>query len=130
MVPLAWERRRKLPVHFNMFPEVEYYQVFAKISNSTAEACSYAFKKPLFPITCGDLGIEPQQVEETLSELFRLANLWDCILLFDEAEIFLSTREKRDDNLQRNALVSSKHAESLTLNSITNQSALSLPADS
>lgn len=73
---------------------------------ATAEACSYAYNKPLFPITCGDLGIEPQIVEETLSELFRLANLWDCILLFDEADIFLSTREKKDDNLQRNALVS------------------------
>ncbi|ROW10565.1 hypothetical protein VMCG_01917 [Cytospora schulzeri] len=73
---------------------------------ATAEACSYAYNKPLFPITCGDLGIEPERVEETLSELFRLANLWDCIMLFDEADIFLSTREKKDDNLQRNALVS------------------------
>lgn len=74
---------------------------------ATAEAVGYAYKKPLFPITCGDLGIEPQRVESTLSALFRLANLWDCILLFDEAEIFLSRRERRDDNLQRNALVSS-----------------------
>lgn len=74
---------------------------------ATAEAVGYAYKKPLFPITCGDLGIDPRSVEATLSELFRLANLWDCILLFDEAEIFLSRRERRDDNLQRNALVSS-----------------------
>lgn len=75
---------------------------------ATAEAVGYAYKKPLFPITCGDLGIEPQNVEATLSDLFRLANLWDCILLFDEAEIFLSRRERKDDNLQRNALVTSK----------------------
>ncbi|KAJ4195337.1 hypothetical protein NW767_009651 [Fusarium falciforme] len=73
---------------------------------ATAEAVASAHRKPLFPITCGDLGVDPRQVESTLSEIFRLANLWDCILLLDEAEIFLSRREKKDDNLQRNALVS------------------------
>ncbi|KAH8646532.1 hypothetical protein BGZ61DRAFT_376742 [Ilyonectria robusta] len=73
---------------------------------ATAEAVAYAHRKPLFPITCGDLGIDPIKVESTLSEIFRLANLWDCVLLLDEAEIFLSHREKKDDNLQRNALVS------------------------
>lgn len=55
-----------------------------------------------------DLGLDPFTIERSLSELFRLANLWDCILLLDEAEIFLSQRERKDDNLQRNALVSSK----------------------
>ncbi|KAJ4252401.1 hypothetical protein NW762_010999 [Fusarium torreyae] len=73
---------------------------------ATAEAVAAAHRKPLFPITCGDLGIDPMTVETTLSEIFRLANLWDCVLLLDEAEIFLSHREKKDDNLQRNALVS------------------------
>ncbi|RSL58865.1 hypothetical protein CEP54_007594 [Fusarium duplospermum] len=73
---------------------------------ATAEAVASVHRKPLFAITCGDLGIDPREVESTLSEIFRLANLWDCILLLDEAEIFLSRREKKDDNLQRNALVS------------------------
>ncbi|KAI8675905.1 AAA domain-containing protein [Fusarium keratoplasticum] len=73
---------------------------------ATAEAVAATHRKPLFAITCGDLGIDPREVESTLSEIFRLANLWDCILLLDEAEIFLSRREKKDDNLQRNALVS------------------------
>ncbi|KAM0214746.1 hypothetical protein ACHAQD_008645 [Fusarium lateritium] len=73
---------------------------------ATAEAVAYAHRKPLFPITCGDLGVDPVLVESTLSMIFRLANLWDCVLLLDEAEIFLSRREKKDDNLQRNALVS------------------------
>lgn len=77
---------------------------------ATAEAVADVYKKPLFPITCGDLGIEPKEVETNLNEIFRLANVWDCILLLDEAEIFLSPREKRDDNLQRNALVSSMHS--------------------
>ncbi|KAG8161865.1 hypothetical protein KVR01_008852 [Diaporthe batatas] len=73
---------------------------------ATAEAVADVYKKPLFAITCGDLGTEPKEVESNLNEIFRLANAWDCILLLDEAEIFLSPREKRDDNLQRNALVS------------------------
>jgi len=73
---------------------------------ATAEAISYAYNKPLFPITCGNLGTDPAVVEERLTELFRLASLWDCILLLDEAEIFLSPRAKTDDNLQRNAIVS------------------------
>jgi len=75
---------------------------------ATAEAVAYANRKPLFAITCGDLGIEPSEVEYRLSEVFRLANLWDCVLLLDEADIFLSQRLKTDDNLQRNALVSSE----------------------
>lgn len=73
---------------------------------ATAEAVADVYKKPLFPITCGDLGIEPKEVEANLTEIFRLANVWNCILLLDEAEIFLSPRAKRDDNLQRNTPVS------------------------
>ncbi|KUJ13891.1 uncharacterized protein LY89DRAFT_721075 [Mollisia scopiformis] len=71
---------------------------------ATAEAVAQANKKPLFPITCGDLGFTPESVETSLSEIFRLAHLWDCVLLLDEADIFLSQRTK--DDLQRNALVS------------------------
>ncbi|ROV90383.1 hypothetical protein VPNG_10016 [Cytospora leucostoma] len=73
---------------------------------ATAEAVSYSEKKPLFHITCGELGLHHKVVESNLTEVFRLANLWDCILLLDEAEIFLSPREKKDENLQRNTLVS------------------------
>lgn len=87
---------------------------------ATAEAVAYAHKKPLFPITCGDLGIDPHTVERTLSDIFRLANLWDCVLLLDEAEIFLSRREKMDDSLRRNALVSSKSSECSQRPSIPN----------
>ncbi|GAW26968.1 putative AAA family protein [Rosellinia necatrix] len=34
----------------------------------------------------------------------------DCILLMDEAEIFLSQRQKNDDSISRNAMVSGKRA--------------------
>ncbi|TVY45132.1 hypothetical protein LSUB1_G000711 [Lachnellula subtilissima] len=71
---------------------------------ATAEAVAQANKKPLFVITCGDLGFSPKEVDSSLRDIFRLAHLWDCVLLLDEADIFLTRREHND--LQRNALVS------------------------
>ncbi|OCL09280.1 P-loop containing nucleoside triphosphate hydrolase protein [Glonium stellatum] len=71
---------------------------------STAECVAEATGKPLFPITCGDLGLTPEHVEKTLRDTFHLAQLWDCVLLLDEADIFLAQRNRTD--LQRNALVS------------------------
>ncbi|TRX89587.1 hypothetical protein FHL15_009496 [Xylaria flabelliformis] len=77
---------------------------------ATAEAIAHFYKKPLFPITSSDLGTDPWDVEAKLSEIFRLANLWDCILLLDEAETLLAQREKKDNNLQKSSLVSGKQA--------------------
>ncbi|KAI3545659.1 hypothetical protein CSPX01_04965 [Colletotrichum filicis] len=54
--------------------------------------------------TAGDLGLEPYEVESKLQEIFRLAHAWDCVLLLDEADIFLAQRTTTD--MQRNALVS------------------------
>jgi hypothetical protein len=71
---------------------------------ATAEAVAQANRKPLFVITCGDLGFTPKAVETSLRDIFRLAHLWDCVLLLDEADIFLSRRAVSD--LKRNALVS------------------------
>ncbi|ORY67158.1 uncharacterized protein BCR38DRAFT_426224 [Pseudomassariella vexata] len=71
---------------------------------ATAEAVAQANNKALFIITCGDLGFAPDKVEESLTEIFRRAHIWDCVLLLDEADVFLSQRTKTD--LQRNALVS------------------------
>ncbi|KAE8340627.1 P-loop containing nucleoside triphosphate hydrolase protein [Aspergillus arachidicola] len=51
---------------------------------STAETIASHFQKPLLPITCGDLGLDPASVEKSLKEMFRVAQLWDCILLLDE----------------------------------------------
>jgi hypothetical protein len=42
-------------------------------------------------------------VETALETNFALANRWDCILLLDEADVFLSQRTK--DDFQRNGLV-------------------------
>jgi hypothetical protein len=73
---------------------------------ATAEAVALKWKKPLFPITCGDLGYTAETLEKSLNEIFRLAHRWGCILLLDEADVFITQRERHD--LKRNALVSGK----------------------
>ncbi|KAH6964878.1 hypothetical protein EDB82DRAFT_419925, partial [Fusarium venenatum] len=70
---------------------------------TTAEGVAEKFKKPLFQITCGDLGSSPKEVEDALQTNFALANRWGCILLLDEADVFLA--ERRRDDFNRNGLV-------------------------
>lgn len=76
---------------------------------STAESVARNWRKPLLSITCGDLGLEASDVESSLKEILRLAQLWECILLLDEADVFLSQRSHSD--LQRNALVSGEYCQ-------------------
>ena len=52
----------------------------------------------------GDLGLTSREVESKLESFFQLAQAWDCVLLLDEADIFLAQRNNSD--LERNALVS------------------------
>ncbi|CZR49554.1 uncharacterized protein FPRO_15913 [Fusarium proliferatum ET1] len=70
---------------------------------STAEGVAELFRKPLFQITCGDLGTTASDVEIALERNFSLANKWDCVLLLDEADVFLAARTKQD--FSRNGLV-------------------------
>ncbi|KAF5641648.1 aaa family atpase [Fusarium sp. NRRL 52700] len=71
---------------------------------STAECAAESGGRPLLPITCGDLGLTPGDVEKKLQQIFRLAQAWDCVMLLDEADIFLAQRTPTD--MERNALVS------------------------
>ncbi|KAL2802438.1 P-loop containing nucleoside triphosphate hydrolase protein [Aspergillus granulosus] len=71
---------------------------------STAELIAAYTRRPLYSITCGDIGLTPRQIERKLSKHFSLANRWGCVLLLDEADVFLMKRDWRDMN--RNALVS------------------------
>ncbi|KAK3312952.1 aaa family ATPase, partial [Apodospora peruviana] len=73
---------------------------------ATAEAIAKANGKPLFKITVGDLGMTPENLETSLREIFRLASIWDCILLLDEVDTFFSARSKQDTATTKNGLVS------------------------
>ncbi|KAH0499051.1 hypothetical protein TgHK011_006268 [Trichoderma gracile] len=70
---------------------------------TTAEGVAERFNKPLFQITCGDLGATASEVEAALERNFSLANRWGCILLLDEADVFLAQRSPK--NFVRNGLV-------------------------
>ncbi|KAE9362679.1 P-loop containing nucleoside triphosphate hydrolase protein [Stipitochalara longipes BDJ] len=70
----------------------------------TAEGVADYTKRPLYSVTCGELGLNTSAVEENLSDALRLATTWNAIVLIDEADIFLEARGPND--LDRNGLVS------------------------
>ncbi|KAK8135974.1 AAA family ATPase [Apiospora sp. TS-2023a] len=71
---------------------------------STAEAIAAYTGKPLYAITCGDIGLVADEVEKNLLKHTRLAEKWGYVLLLDEADVFLAHRNWTD--VHRNALVS------------------------
>ncbi|KAK1853114.1 AAA family ATPase [Colletotrichum chrysophilum] len=70
----------------------------------TAESVAELAKKPLYRVTCGDIGTDPESVEKYLESAFYIATIWEAVLLLDESDVFLEQRQKTD--LERNALVS------------------------
>ncbi|KAH7370954.1 AAA family ATPase [Rhexocercosporidium sp. MPI-PUGE-AT-0058] len=70
----------------------------------TAESVAELTGKPLYRVTCGDIGTNPEDVEKYLEAVLLIGKLWGCIVLLDEADVFLEERSQTD--LQRNALVS------------------------
>ncbi|KAK5634719.1 hypothetical protein RRF57_010432 [Xylaria bambusicola] len=58
----------------------------------------------------GDLGTTAKDVESALGKSFALANKWDCILLLDEADVFLARRTNKD--YKRNGLVAGQFQHS------------------
>jgi hypothetical protein len=43
-------------------------------------------------IETGDIGYLPEQVETNMEKHFQLAHKWGCVLLLDEADVFLAKR--------------------------------------
>ncbi|KLO10225.1 P-loop containing nucleoside triphosphate hydrolase protein [Schizopora paradoxa] len=70
----------------------------------TAEAVAEITRKPLYAVSAGELGTTPESVEHRLKRVLELAQMWDAVLLLDEAEVFLQQRDVM--NVKRNALVS------------------------
>lgn len=73
---------------------------------STAEAIAAYTGKPLYSITCGDIGTTASDVETNLREHTERAEDWRCVLLIDEADVFLTRRTWTD--MDHNAVVSGK----------------------
>jgi SpoVK/Ycf46/Vps4 family AAA+-type ATPase len=70
----------------------------------TAESVAELAQKPLYRVTCGDIGTHPEQIERYLESVLFIGKTWSCVVLLDEADIFLEERSPMD--LKRNALVS------------------------
>jgi SpoVK/Ycf46/Vps4 family AAA+-type ATPase len=70
----------------------------------TAESVAEIAEKPLYRVTCGDVGTKAEQVEKYLESVLYLGRIWGCVVLLDEADVFLEQRSLED--LERNALVS------------------------
>lgn len=70
----------------------------------TAEATAEYLNKPLYNVNVGDLGTNPEVMEEILNRIIEYTERWGAILLIDEADIFLEEREY--SNVLRNSMVS------------------------
>jgi SpoVK/Ycf46/Vps4 family AAA+-type ATPase len=70
----------------------------------TAESVAEFAERPLYRVTCGDIGTDPESVEKYLESVLFIGSTWGCVILLDEADVFLEERTKQD--MQRNALVS------------------------
>ncbi|GAW18962.1 hypothetical protein ANO14919_084460 [Xylariales sp. No.14919] len=70
----------------------------------TAESVAEIAEKPLYRVTCADIGTKAEDAEKYLESILHLGKLWRCVVLLDEAEVFLEQRSLED--LERNALVS------------------------
>ncbi|KAF1913314.1 P-loop containing nucleoside triphosphate hydrolase protein [Ampelomyces quisqualis] len=70
----------------------------------TAESIAEQTKRPLYTLSCNDLGKAGRNVENELSAALALATKWNAIVLLDEADVFMAERSLND--LARNELVS------------------------
>ncbi|KAH8726783.1 hypothetical protein GQ44DRAFT_613015 [Phaeosphaeriaceae sp. PMI808] len=70
----------------------------------TAEVIAEITKRPLYMLSAGELGTQVCEVEKKLDMVLEVTRQWGCVLLIDEADVFLQERDGLD--LERNAMVS------------------------
>lgn len=69
----------------------------------TAEVFAEYQERPLYSMEMSEIGTTVKEVEANLTKIFARAKKWNAVLLFDEADIFLSERVASD--LERSAIV-------------------------
>lgn len=70
---------------------------------STAKMVSEKIHAPLYTATSGELGTTPNEIEESLENIFKLVFAWKAIFLLDEADVFLECRDNY--HMERNNIV-------------------------
>jgi hypothetical protein len=68
----------------------------------TAEVYSELIEKPLYSIHSGSLGTAAHAIQKTLEIVLTRAKRWGCVLLLDEADVFVV---QRGGNIEQNAIV-------------------------
>lgn len=70
------------------------------------ETIAESTNRPLLIFPTGELGNKLSDIQNELRRLVRYATAWKAVLLIDEADVFLETRESGGQtSLERNALV-------------------------
>ena len=69
----------------------------------TVEAVGNDLRRPVFSIAISDLGVDASSVEPRLRTYLEIAEIWGCIVLIDEADVFLARRSEH--NVFSSALV-------------------------
>ena len=67
----------------------------------TAEAIAELLHRPLYSVSVGELGTDTVTLEKTLRQILDVAQIWNAVILIDEADIFL---EKRGHDIMRTAM--------------------------
>jgi hypothetical protein len=70
----------------------------------TAEAVSELLERPLYSVSVGELGTDPVQLEKNLRQILDVSQIWNAVILLDEADIFLEKRSSGD--ILRNGMIS------------------------
>jgi ribosomal protein S8 len=68
----------------------------------TAEIYAELIGRPLYNVHSGQLGTDPEQVEDRLNIILRRAERWGAVSLLDEADVYI---RKRDNSIHHNAIV-------------------------
>jgi len=68
----------------------------------TAEVYAEVMGLPLYSVQASQLGVDPEDLEDSLLKCFARASRWNAILLLDEADVYVA---KRGDDLTQNAIV-------------------------
>ena len=69
----------------------------------TAEAVAEVTHRPLYVVAAGEIGVDADKVDDRLQQILEITRRWACVLLIDEADVFMAAR---DSDLARNMLVS------------------------
>ena len=69
----------------------------------TAEVVAETTHRPLYVVSTGELGIDADVVDRRLGTILETTRRWGCVLLIDEADVFLSLRGQ---DLAKDTLVS------------------------